>query len=391
MAVYVKDLFESVRYEDIHLVAGKNGINKHVRWVHMVETIDISNDLDGNEIVFTTGVGRSHNDNLLDFVRSVYLNSASAMVINVGPYIKEIPQEVKDFADENDFPIFEAAWSVHMAKIMQRFCCILTEENMLYTQLSFALKNIIYFPEQFEVYEKQLLVNGYSLEGEYYLTATENIKHVGRKIDEVIQSIIENQQGKIICTEISDYIVILFSDYKNSELKSTLNKIRTKITELLKEEEDLQIYFAISQKITSLKQISEAYNETEKMLAIKEKLNFTDKIIEYKDIGLYKILFSADKEVLKQYYEETLGPLEQYDNANQLSLLAVVKMYIENNCSIQAVSDKMFIHRNTVNYKINKAQAILDIDISKCISRTKLQIAFMAKELLKLEGETKWN
>ena len=66
--------------------------------VHMVDTTEIADFLSGGEIAFTTGIGVSEKMSLLALVDRVYKNHASAMVVNIGPYVAEIPQEVIDFA-----------------------------------------------------------------------------------------------------------------------------------------------------------------------------------------------------------------------------------------------------------------------------------------------------
>ena len=94
MAVSVERLYQSVKDDDkyeMRCVAGEKGMDKAVNWVHMVEGLAISEFLDGNEIAFTTGIGMpDDNDALLELVESIYKNRASALVINIGPYIKEI-------------------------------------------------------------------------------------------------------------------------------------------------------------------------------------------------------------------------------------------------------------------------------------------------------------
>ena len=57
MAVTVEELYIKENHAKIMLVAGEGGMENVVRWVHVVESIQISNFLEGQEIAFTTGVG----------------------------------------------------------------------------------------------------------------------------------------------------------------------------------------------------------------------------------------------------------------------------------------------------------------------------------------------
>lgn len=117
MAVTLRELYDGVREkEEIRLVAGQAGMNHVVRWVHMVEGIDISCFLEGDEVAFTTGIALANEDELLTLVTYNYRQNAAGMVINVGPYIAEIPQAVLEFGNAHAFPIFEVPWRVHMSK-----------------------------------------------------------------------------------------------------------------------------------------------------------------------------------------------------------------------------------------------------------------------------------
>ena len=105
MSVVLKEAIRQAGCADIKLVAGKNGLTNAVEWVHMVDTTEIADFLSGGEIAFTTGIGVGEKMSLLALVDRVYKNHASAMVVNIGPYVAEIPQEVIDFGNAHDFPV----------------------------------------------------------------------------------------------------------------------------------------------------------------------------------------------------------------------------------------------------------------------------------------------
>ena len=67
-----------------------------------------------------------------------------------------------------------------------------------------------------------------------------------------------------------------------------------------------------------------------------------------------KMLSISDKEAKQNYYDNILGKLEQYDKNNKSNYLDFLSTYLECNCNINETADKLFVHRNTVVYKINK-------------------------------------
>ena len=80
----------------------------------------------------------------------------------------------------------------------------------------------------------------------------------------------------------------------------------------------------------------------------------------YEDMDIYKLFVEvSDKSVLKDYYNEVLGKLEEYDNEHGSNYLEFLKTYLDNNASPQLVSEKEFIHRNTVVNYLKKVKCII--------------------------------
>ena len=152
MAVTLRKLLECVEEEKIQILAGKNNLDRAVRWTHMVESIEISTFLEGQEIAFTTGAALKSEEDFLEMVQCIIRNQATAIIVNIGPYIKEIPEKIIKYCQERDFPLITVPWETHMAHIMQIFCLKITEEDKANMELSSAVKNAIFLPMQEDLY-----------------------------------------------------------------------------------------------------------------------------------------------------------------------------------------------------------------------------------------------
>ncbi|NCC68329.1 MAG: hypothetical protein EOM14_09110 [Clostridia bacterium] len=71
MALTLSRLLSNTDSFDIRCAAGQSGMNALVRWIHMVEDIEVPCFLHGNELVFTTGIAQSGNDWLTPFAKSL--------------------------------------------------------------------------------------------------------------------------------------------------------------------------------------------------------------------------------------------------------------------------------------------------------------------------------
>ena len=53
----VKEILQKKIFDQAQVIAGKSGLNRNVRWVHVLEVASIENLLNGNELILSTGVG----------------------------------------------------------------------------------------------------------------------------------------------------------------------------------------------------------------------------------------------------------------------------------------------------------------------------------------------
>ena len=167
MSVTLREIVRQVQHLEMKLVAGEEGIDREVLWTHMVDSSAISAFLKGKELAFTTGIGLNEGFSLLQLVKEIYRNGASGIVINIGPYISRIGQDVKDFADANDFPVFEVPWKIHMAEIMRIICFAIVKEQQNQAEVNSALNYAFLCPDQDELYVSPLMQKGYPVDTHY--------------------------------------------------------------------------------------------------------------------------------------------------------------------------------------------------------------------------------
>ena len=92
------------RYK-MKMIAGEGGWSNSISWLLMLEDLTIIHNFTGKELAVTTGLGFQREADLRELVEELSTHSASGLIINTGYYIKEIPQSVKEYCDENDLPL----------------------------------------------------------------------------------------------------------------------------------------------------------------------------------------------------------------------------------------------------------------------------------------------
>jgi len=390
MAIKLSELYETTNRKDIKLVAGKNGMDNVVRWAHMIESKEISTFLEGQELSFVTGIALEKEEDLFELVKLTYYNHASGMVINIGPYIKSISEEIIQFCDEHDFPLFEVPWHVYMANFIKSFCYQITLSDRINIELSTAVKNAIFFENQDELYIQQLEIHNFSSNWPYCLVVVEILEENGEKITDnkkrekilkFIENIVTYTYERTFVFELEGRFVLVFANYSKEKIKSIVERVQKKCMESLNKKE--KVYFCVGESSKNVKGISKSYRQAVDGLKLQKKMGNSNEISMYRDLGLYKLLLSMeDKELINEYFEETIGPLVKYDELNGTDFISILDAYLKHSGSVKEVATELFYHRNTINYKLSKIQEILSCDLSELNTRVNYKVALMLREIM---------
>lgn len=388
MAVKLKELYKGFNRSELKMLAGKEGLNNIVRWVHMVEGTSISLFLEEQELAFTTGIALRKEGELFELVKLCNKNNSSGVVINTGPFIKEIPQEIIDYCNEESFPLFEVPWDIYIAEMMKKLCYQITLSDRVVLELSAAIKNAIFLPEQEEIYLSQMERYGFKPKSSYCAAIIDIEKGTDTPVDtkrqefflKKIENLITYSHPNTFIFGLDNKLILIFSKYKGTDIKKILSKLKKNIKGLLNTDE--QLYISMGECAGNITELHKSYNKSLNSLKIQKKKSLSDEILNYKDLGVYKLLLAIeDKNVINEFCQETLGVLETHDELNDSDYVVVLESYLRNSGSIKAVAEELFFHRNTICYKLNKIEEIIGSKLSNLDTRLKYSIALMLKEI----------
>lgn len=395
MSITLREIVKQVEHLEMKLVAGEEGLDREVLWTHMVDSDTISAFLQGQELTFTTGIGISEKLPLLKLVQEVYRNGASGIVINIGPYVDKIGQDVLNFANEKAFPVFEVPWKIHMAEIMRIICFAITKEQQSRIEVTAALNNAFLCPAQEELYVFPLMRKGY-LADSVYTAVTIRVEVqkntvAGERMEQLhsqLGSHLRCNYKRILCCAQEKQLVLVLCDYTGQERKHVLTYIFQHFCNELKKEETA--VFCVGNQAEELRQLHKSYETANQMAEVSalgkipgEEVYGRHKMIVYKNAGMFRILFALkDEEVMQEYVRDTVQPLLEYDALHNTDLAGVLQCYLRHDGSLQDTANELIVHRNTVNYKINKASEILEMDLTRLENRLEVMLGFGICQIL---------
>lgn len=175
-------------------------------------------------------------------------------------------------------------------------------------------------------------------------------------IDEI--SSISNPEIDIVLNMVEDEFVIFKSGYED------IDNYCTKLKEILWDNLGIKVYIAVGGVCRNLKQYHAAYLLATDTLNIGRRIN-QDKLIYFSGDYKLQLLISSINKEQKQQFLSSFGTLfNNKDDESTKELLNTIKFYFENKMSIKDTASALFVHRNTILYRINKFIEIYNIDVT---------------------------
>jgi len=103
----------------------------------------------------------------------------------------------------------------------------------------------------------------------------------------------------------------------------------------------------------------------------------------YDDLGLYRVLSDLrDRAELQRFYQETLGDLLEYDQEHDTELVRTLQVLFDENTNISQTARALYVHRNTLNYRLQRIAEISGYDLNDAETRLTLQLALRLHQLI---------
>jgi PucR family transcriptional regulator, purine catabolism regulatory protein len=108
-------------------------------------------------------------------------------------------------------------------------------------------------------------------------------------------------------------------------------------------------------------------------------------LLAFEDTGAYRLLLPAmseDPRELERFYSETVEPLVAYDEQYDTDLVATVETYLDNDGNVAATAQRLYTHRHTIRYRLERARELCGHDVTSTEGREKLGLGLKAMRVL---------
>ena len=369
MAVELNILYKEIIPEhDVHLLT-TSCFDKKIDWVHMVENVDFVNLLHGDELVFNSGLNDESDENRKDYIDKLIAVDAGGLIVALQDG-HQFPEELIEYCNSLQFPLFQAGWETSYLKIMRRFSEILLSNERNEMNFIAAVKNAIYYPQNEHMYLAAFERNGFFSDMSYLVMI---ISCENNMLTKQVKKDLHRMMKLSVSYEENEHLVMLCANY-------TLNDITKSVGDLRKKHPD--VYIGIGTQETQTSKIYRSYKNALTTYRLIEKLQNVSMLC-YDELGIYQILSDVkDPTTLyPAFVQKTLGSLYEYDQKHHTDYMDILKLFFENDCSITQTANATYYHQNTLKYKVKAIKEILGYDIMSNENRVKVMISLYLMQL----------
>ena len=187
--------------------------------------------------------------------------------------------------------------------------------------------------------------------------------------------------NKDFVTAVDEHNVIIVKDLTDSENKKELEKSADSLVEYLRKEGLKKVRVSYGTVVREIKEVSRSYKEAKMALDV-GKIFFDERdIIAYSELGIGRLIYQLPIPLCKMFIREIFDG-KSPDDFDEETLTTIYKFF-ENSLNVSETSRQLFIHRNTLVYRLDKLQKSTGLDLRVFEDAITFKIALMVVKYMK--------
>lgn len=193
-------------------------------------------------------------------------------------------------------------------------------------------------------------------------------------VTELLKEMFSSHGGDYI-TAVDERSVILIKALEENYTQDTLSQVANTIADMMNAEAMLNVKVAYGTVVSELKDVSKSYKEAKMALDVGKIFYAEKNVIAYSTLGIGRLIYQLPVNLCRIFIQEIFGDNvpEELDD----EMLSTINKFFENNLNVSETSRQLFVHRNTLVYRIEKLQKSTGLDIRTFDDALTFKIALM--------------
>lgn len=199
-------------------------------------------------------------------------------------------------------------------------------------------------------------------------------------VTELLRGMFTSQSGDYI-TAVDESSVILIKALEQHSGYEDMMEIAETIVALMNSEAMLNVRVSFGTVVQELKDVSKSYKEAKMALDVGKIFYAEKSVAAYSTLGIGRLIYQLPVNLCKIFIEEIFGDNVPTDLDEET--LTTISKFFENNLNVSETSRQLFIHRNTLVYRVEKIQKSTGLDLRSFDDALTFKIAMMVVNYMK--------
>ena len=187
-------------------------------------------------------------------------------------------------------------------------------------------------------------------------------------------------KNKDFVISVGEYDVALVREIKSGVSTKDIEKIARGVVDTLSTEFYIKVVVGIGTPAENLKELARAYKEAQVSIEVGKVFDTEKNIVNYESLGIGRLIYQLPNTLCEMFLNEVFkrGALESLDRET----LMTIQSFFENNLNVSETSRRLFVHRNTLVYRLDKIKKLTGLDLRDFDHAITFKVAMMVKRYL---------
>lgn len=207
--------------------------------------------------------------------------------------------------------------------------------------------------------------------------------HIENGSDIAIFDTVQNlfpDKDKDFILNINEMDIVLVKEVDENIESKDLEKLARSISDAIVTEFNKQPYIGIGSTVVGIKDLADSFKEAQVALEVGKVFDTEKYIVCYDNLGIARLIYQLPTTLCEMFLKEVFrkGTIEALDEET----LFTIQRFFENNLNVSETSRKLFVHRNTLVYRLEKIKKITGLDLREFDDAIVFKVALMVKKYL---------
>ena len=182
-------------------------------------------------------------------------------------------------------------------------------------------------------------------------------------------------------TAVDERSIILIHELREDEDYEEVEQVANMMKDMLNSEAMATVRISYGTIVSEIKQVSKSYKEAKMALDVGKIFYSEKRIIAYNTLGIGRLIYQLPISLCEMFMHEVFG--DNIPDSLDEETLTTINKFFENNLNVSETSRQLYVHRNTLVYRLEKLQKSTGLDIRKFDDALTFKIALMVVNYMK--------